>query len=245
MEDSIRYFIREFPEETLARLELWARDSNYHVRRLVSESTRPLLPWSGRLDLQSTDTLPLLDYLHADITRYVTRSVANHLNDIAKSQPDLVVRTLRTWHDLGRQEPKELQWMTRHALRTLVKQGHPEALALLGFKSDPLVNCSDLKIAHATLRRGETLEFSIDILALRDESIVVDYAIDFVKAGGKRSTKVYKAAKLNLKRDKTQRLVKRHKLHANATTYQLYPGEHLLTIQINGKAVAKKPFVLT
>ncbi len=90
MEDAMRSFIREYPDPTLKELTKWASHKNYHVRRLVSESTRPLLPWSGRLGLPVETMLPLLETLHADPdpTRYVTRSVANHLNDIAKTHPE-------------------------------------------------------------------------------------------------------------------------------------------------------------
>lgn len=245
MEDALRFFIRQYPHETLEELNRWAIDQNYHVRRLVSESTRPLLPWSGRINLTVEQTLPLLTILHTDKTRYVTRSVANHLNDIAKAEPDLVVRTLKNWHAQGLQTPNELDWMTRHALRTLVKQGHQGSLSLLGFNPIPKIQCGKLKISKTDLKPGDTLEFSIEILASRDEALVVDYAIDFVRSAGKRSTKVYKAAKLTLKKGESQTVTKKHKLHAEATTYQLYPGEHHLTIQINGQPVGTASFDLS
>lgn len=244
MEDSLRYFIRQHPRETVKELNRWAKDKNYHVRRLVSESTRPLLPWSGRIDLSTDVTLPLLDQLHADKTRYVTRSVANHLNDIAKTQPDLVVETLKRWRSQQRQHPEELNWMTRHALRTLIKQGHAASLSLLGFNTSPKIQCSDIRLSKSSLKMGDTLEFSLDIIAERDESLVVDYAIDFVKATGKRSVKVYKATKVTLKKGEQITVTKRHKLLAKATTYQLYPGKHHLTVQINGQPVGNQAFDL-
>lgn len=244
MEDSLRYFIRQHPQETLKELTEWCSDRNYHVRRLVSESTRPLLPWSGRIDLTPDITLPLLDRLHSDTTRYVTRSVANHLNDIAKSQPDLVVQTLKKWQDQQRQNSDELLWMTRHALRTLVKQGHADSLLLLGFSTTPKIHCGQLRLANRTLQMGDFLDFSLEITAEGDESLVIDYAIDFVKAGGKRSVKVYKATKLKIKTGDTLTVSKKHKLHAQATTYQLYPGEHHLTIQINGQPFGRVSFDL-
>ena len=49
MEYAIRAFINSMPEKTFDVLTQWAHDPNYHVRRLVSEGTRPLLPWSARL----------------------------------------------------------------------------------------------------------------------------------------------------------------------------------------------------
>lgn len=244
MEDAMRAFLRQFPKETLRQLARWVRDPNYHVRRLVSESTRPLLPWSGRIDLTPEQTLPLLDILHADPTRYVTRSVANHLNDLAKSHPELVIETLTRWHSKARQKPEELTWMTRHALRTLIKRGDADALKLLGFHPAPQVTVRQLRLASSRLKPGDTLEFSMEIQAKRDESLVLDYAIDFVKAGGKRSVKVYKGAKLHLQQGEKQTVSKKHKLHAHATTYQLYPGEHYLSIQINGEVVGTLSFMI-
>ncbi len=244
MEDSIRAFLREFPNQTLGELTKWTQDPNYHVRRLVSESTRPLLPWSGRIDLPVEVSIDLLDRLHADKTRYVTRSVANHLNDIAKSNPVLVVKTLEKWRDLSRQSAKELEWMTRHSLRTLIKKGEPGALKLLGFRSEPKISVGKLRLTQKRLVPGDTLEFSFDITAERDESLVIDYAIDFVKAAGKRSSKVFKAAKIDLKKGQTTKIRKRHKLLANATTFRLYGGEHFLSVQINGQVVAKIAFEL-
>ncbi|MBK9613686.1 hypothetical protein [Candidatus Amarobacter glycogenicus] len=66
-----------------------------------------------------------------DPAETVRRSVANHLNDITKDNPDLVLHTLQRWND--GQPSVETVWITRHALRSLVKAGHPEALALQGF----------------------------------------------------------------------------------------------------------------
>lgn len=242
MEDATRAFIREFPKETLRELTKWSSSKNYHVRRLVSESTRPLLPWSGRIDVSIETTLPLLEALHVDPTRYVTRSVANHLNDIAKNDPNRVVKLLESWRDQGRQQPAELQWMTRHALRTLIKRGHPRALRLLGYDPQPQIKVGPIELAKSTLLPDEALEFSVEVTALRAVELVVDYAIDFVKAGGKRSVKVYKATRVSLAQGETQSIRKTHKLHAAATTYRLYPGEHFLTIQCNGQPSATVSF---
>ena len=48
-EFSIRPFLIRHQDATLERLRGWARDPNAHVRRLVSEGTRPRLPWAPRL----------------------------------------------------------------------------------------------------------------------------------------------------------------------------------------------------
>ncbi|HMO13074.1 MAG TPA: hypothetical protein PKD64_08530 [Pirellulaceae bacterium] len=244
MEDAMRSFIRIFPSETLEELKRWSTDANYHVRRLVSESTRPSLPWSGKIGLAAEVTLPLLTQLHADKTRYVTRSVANHLNDIAKTHPDLAVDVLSNWHSTGKQEPGELMWMTRHALRTLIKRGHQRSLHLLGYNLAPKIQVGTIRLEQSQLRFGDTLCFSIDLVASRNESLLIDYEIEFVKANGRRTAKVFKAAKLKLEKGESATVSKRHKLVANATTFKLYPGEHRLSVQINGQPTPSVNFML-
>ena len=92
------------------------------------------------------------------------------------------------------------------------------------------------------IRPGTALEFSFELKALRSEALMVDYVIDFVKASGALSPKVYKIKQLKLEKGETSAVTKRHALRANATTYKLYPGTHYVTLQINGKQLKKLPF---
>ena len=244
MEDAIRSFINTHTDQTLAELEKWSVHRNYHVRRLVSEGTRPLLPWSGRLSIDVETPLPFLDALHADSTRYVTRSVANHLNDIAKLKPELVLTTLKRWKKLDQQNPSELTWMTKHALRTLIKQGNRKALTFLGFRSSPKIDVADFSMTSGRIKPGQAIDFSFTITASHDEALMIDYVIDFVKANGTLAPKVHKLKQLSLKKGESATLRKRHTLRANATTYTLYPGTHRVTLQINGKAFGTQQFEL-
>ena len=244
MEDAIRAFINAHPERTLKELERWSTDANYHVRRLVSEGTRPLLPWSGRLSIDPTTPVRLLDTLHADPTRYVTRSVANHLNDLSKHDARLVLETLKRWQLADRQTQAELRWMTNHALRTLVKRGHAETLQFLGFAPSPKIQLTDFRLQPKRVQAGQAFEFSFTIKAQRSEELVVDYVIDFVKAGGKRSPKVHKLKRLRLERGESAIIRKKHMLRADATTFTLYPGTHNVTIQINGQPFGQQSFEL-
>ncbi len=134
-EDAIRYFINAFPAETMTEIAKWARDDHYHVRRLASEGTRPKLPWSQKIVLKPGDAGYILDMLFFDRTRFVTRSVANHLNDISKTDPEFVLKKLAEWQALGQQSEKEMTYIVHHALRTLIKQGHEGAMAFLGFSA--------------------------------------------------------------------------------------------------------------
>ncbi len=243
MEGPVRAFLVSHQAETLALFEDWARDGSYHVRRLVSESTRPALPWAPRIHLPIDAALPLLDILHSDLTRYVTRSVANHLNDISKFDPDGVFERIRSWRELGLQRPEELEWMARHSLRTLIKRGNPTAMELLGYPSSPDVEAM-LTIATTVVRPGEALEFTVSITAGADVRLMVDYVIDFVKQSGRTSPRAFKLRRLSMGAGETEVLQKRHPLRADATTYTLYPGAHEVTILGNGKALTSGKFDL-
>ncbi len=94
---AIRPFIVAHPALCFATLERWVDDPSVHVRRLVSEGSRPRLPWGLQLKsliADPTPTLPLLEALQDDASEYVRRSVANHLNDIAKDHPQLIAQWL-------------------------------------------------------------------------------------------------------------------------------------------------------
>lgn len=199
-EFSIRVFIDRYPEATLARLKQWATDSNVHVRRLVSEGTRPRLPWAPRLRRFQEDPRPvieLLELLKDDPEEFVRRSVANNLNDIAKDHPDLVVEVCGRWLK-GASEGR--RWLVRHGLRTLVKQGNPKALTLLGFRRDSPVIVEQLAVVPKRARIGDkvTVEASIRNETSDTQPVLVDLRLHFVKANGSTSPKVFKGASFQL-----------------------------------------------
>ncbi len=233
-EDAIRAFINAFPEQTLGTLLIWAEDPNYHVRRLCSEGTRPTLPWSRKLKIPADAALPILAKLYADPTRYVTRSVANHLNDISKLAPDLTIATLRRWQAAGDQDAAEMTFIIRHATRTLIKKGHLGALALWGMSPDPRVSVTDFVLTTEVVV-GEALEFSFDLAAEESAELIIDYIVRFQGANGTLSgRKVFKLKQLSLTAGEPIRVTKRHPFRANMTTRQLYPGSHEIQLQING-----------
>ncbi|MEM6758384.1 MAG: hypothetical protein AAF601_02790 [Pseudomonadota bacterium] len=243
MEFYIRPFLDLWPDTTWARLERWARDDNYHVRRLVSEGTRPSLPWAGRIELAPGAAMPLLDSLHGDRTRYVTRSVANHLNDIAKTHPATVLSALQRWAAAQDQTAKELDWMARHSLRTLVKDGHAGAMAHLGYDAKAPVEVS-VTMDAPDARIGAALDFDVTLSAAARTPVIVDYRIRFARPGGRSGEKVFKLKTATLTAGAPLTLRKSHKLKAAATTFELHPGPHTLIIQVNGADRAEIPFAL-
>lgn len=241
MEFYIRPFLNHWPEMTLARLETWASDENYHVRRLVSEGTRPKLPWARKVELTLDQTLPLLDQLQGDGTRFVTRSVANHLNDIAKSDPDAVLDRLEGWQANGTQIPKEHVWMRRHALRTLIKDGHPGAMTMLGYARDAPVDVK-IEIVTPEITLGDAVEFVVTVQGDSAVPVLIDYRLRFARPGGKQAEKVFKLKVGQVVPGTPLVIRKVHKLKANATTFALYPGAHGLVVQVNGMDRAEAAF---
>ena len=242
MEWAIRPFLNRWPAEVLARMGAWAGHSSYHVRRLVSEGTRPRLPWGEAVGLQLTEPLPLLDRLYGDGTRYVTRSVANHLNDIAKKDPELVMDRLESWRAAGQQKRKELDWMTSHALRGLVKAGHPRAMAMLGYDPDLEISV-EVVLKTENVRIGDALEFAANLSGADGAPVLVDYVLHFQRPGGKVSAKVFKLKQAEISRN-LLKIEKRHKLKGDATTFKLVPGPHRIELMVNGKVRAEAVFEL-
>ncbi len=241
MEWAIRPFLNQHPGLVMARMQAWCGHSSYHVRRLVSEGTRPKLPWGQAVGLATDQPVTLLDQLHADPTRYVTRSVANHLNDISKTDPDLVLACLDRWAEAQKQQKGELRWMTSHALRGLIKSGHPGAMKALGY--DPNAKITATLSITGDARIGEALEFETTLAGSGDQPVLVDYIIHFQRPGGSVSPKVHKLKQAALK-DGRLTLSKKHKLKGNATTFKLIPGAHVLEVQVNGVVRAEVSFDL-
>lgn len=243
MEWAIRPFLNQWPELVMARLAKWAVHENYHVRRLVSEGTRPRLPWGQGIGLTLAEPMHLLDRLHADRARFVTRSVANHLNDISKKEPDMVMDRLVSWRQASRQSKVELDWMTRHALRGLIKDGHPRAMVLLGYDPNVEITCS-IDVATKTVHVDERLELICQIETQQETAILVDYIMWFRKSDGSQKPKVFKLKQSVARKNEPFSISKMHHMKGNATTFRLYPGAHAVELQVNGIVRARCEFEL-
>lgn len=244
-EDAIRPFIRKYPEQTFVNLYKWATNENVHVRRLVSEGTRPRLPWSSVLREFIVNPIPILDLLEElkeDSERYVRRSVANNLNDIAKDHPQLVIETLKKWKPIHN---KGTQWIISHASRTLLKKGLPEALELLGYPTDVKISLENFKTNKDACEMGDTIEFSFDVASKAEvsQNLMVDFIVHYMKVNGKTAPKVFKLSKKKLRAE--EKLSFKKKLSFKPiSTRKYYSGLHGIEIQINGKCCGKVKFEL-
>ena len=236
-EGPVRPFIERYPDLTMGFVREWARDADDHVRRLASETTRPRLPWATRLDRFVRDPSPvieLLDVLRDDPSEYVRRSVANNLNDISKDHPELAVATARGWLNAGGEHVQEA---VRHGLRTLVKKGDPDALALLGYERSAPVRLDEFVVTPPQVAIGGEVALSFTLVAEGGPTpVVVDYLVYHAGARGARGAKVFKLTTRTLEPGKPQRIRRRH-VFREVTVRHLYPGSHRIEVQVNGRVL--------
>lgn len=242
-EFAIRPFLERWPEEAWARVEAWTAHPSLHVRRLASEGTRPRLPWGQQLTDSVADPargLAVLDRLVDDPERYVQRSVANHLGDVAKDHPERAVAVARRW--LAEREDRI--WVVRHGLRHPVKQGHRGALEVLGFGPPQVAVDGPLQVSPR-VELGDALQLELTLVSTADrpQRLVIDTGVHFRKKRGELRPKVFKwttrelapGARVTLARALSLRPVsiRRH-----------YPGTQRVDVRVNGEVVAEADFEL-
>jgi 3-methyladenine DNA glycosylase AlkC len=245
-EYAIRPFLQQHPERALQQLALWTQDPNEHVRRLVSEGSRPRLPWAPRLPAFQRDPRPVLDLLERlkdDPSLYVRRSVANCLNDIGKDHPQVLIDTARRWLVDAR---AEREWIVRHALRWAIKQGDAGALDVLGFGDEAQVRIDETGIVPGSAPIGGAVQvmFVLHNADTRRQELLVDLKVHYVKANGSTSAKVFKLKSLQLGVHDATRLQKKISL-VDLTTRRHYPGRHRVEALVNGQAIAIGSFTVT
>ncbi|WPB57267.1 DNA alkylation repair protein [Xylophilus sp. GOD-11R] len=243
-EFAIRAFLQRDPHAVLATMRRWAADPDEHVRRLASEGCRPRLPWASHLPVLMADpglAEPILQALRADPSPYVRKSVANHLNDIAKVHPDWVMARIEAWplHDAA------CAWIARHALRTLIKRGDRRALTIVGAGAAPRVDVLRFEVAPGLLTLGENLSLTLELRSVTDtaQTLMVDYAIHYVKAAGHASPKVFKWKMLDLAAGHGVTLSKRQMVR-DFSTRTHHPGRHVVEVMVNGERLAESFFDL-
>ena len=237
-EFAVRRFLLADQKRFLEVATQWSQSNDEHIRRLASEGTRPRLPWGQMIPSLIADprpVLPILDALLEDDALYVRKSVANHLNDIAKTHPELVIERLER---LGTHPHTD--WILRHASRTLLKQGHRDVLKAFGLVTRGTVTVDELTVTP-TLAIGGELAFSFHVTTTEPQVLRIEYVIDYVKKRG-TSQKVFRISERQMTGRET--FAKRQSFR-NLTTRVHYPGTHQLTILINGEAYATTEFDVT
>jgi 3-methyladenine DNA glycosylase AlkC len=231
-EFAVRAFILQDEKRMMKQMLQWAKSDNHHVRRLATEGCRPRLPWAIALPAFKKNPQPVLKILKnlmQDDSEYVRRSVANNLNDISKDNPEIVLQWAEKW--LG--DNKETDRLIKHACRSLLKQGDVRALSLFGFSDTRHIKLKKFAV-QAEVPLGEKLHFSF---LLKSQSVHlgpcrIEFAIDFMKANGKQSRKIFKIAEGDYAEKEKQ--ISRYFSFKKISTRKYYTGAHRLTIVVNG-----------
>ena len=242
-EFSVRPFIDAHYDFTMDCFRTWTMDPDEHVRRLVSEGTRPRLPWGKRLHRfidDPSDALALLNLLMDDDSLYVRRSVANHLNDIAKDHPDLVLESARRWSTTTTQG----DFVVRHGLRTLIKRGDPGALAILGFDYDAPIEISDFDCSPSTIAIGESITIGFTLLAATETRAAIDYVIHYQGARGQKAGKVFKLTVRDLPAGQPVHFTREHRFE-HISIRRIHPGPHRIEVHVNGRVLCGTDVMVT
>ncbi|MBM9499976.1 DNA alkylation repair protein [Leptospira sp. 201903071] len=241
-EFSIRPFLIRHPELTWAKMSEWSLHSDPNVRRLSSEGSRPRLPWGMGVPGLKKDpqrTISILQNLKDDPDEVVRRSVANHLNDISKDHPDLVLEIAESW--VG--ATKERDALLKHALRGLLKNGNQKALKIFGFGSKVNAKILNLKLKSKKVKIGGELLFSFTAVLEEKKKMKlrIEYKIEYAKASGKTSKKVFQVEERFFDSKKSVEYERKQSFKQMTTRVHI-PGKHSLEIHINGEAKAKVDF---
>ncbi|WP_204078105.1 DNA alkylation repair protein [Planotetraspora phitsanulokensis] len=236
-EFAVRPYLDHYRDDALKIMHGWAGSADEHLRRLASEGSRPRLPWGSRVRwlMSPGPTLPILDLLRDDPSEYVRRSVANHVNDLAKDHPEVAVGLLGRWRTEG---GSHVERVVRHAVRGLIRAGHPEALSLMGAVPGSGA-VESLALDGPEVAVGGRLPFTVTVRADAPGPVVLKYA---VRRDGSR--RVFHLGE-RVATDPGQRftITKSHSFRP-VTTRTEPPGPRVLEIVVNGAVRASAGFTL-
>lgn len=240
-EFAVRPFLISDPKRMIVQMLEWSKSNNEHVRRLASEGCRPRLPWGQALPMFKADPTPVisvLEQIKEDPSIYVRKSVANNLNDISKDNPSVLLAIINRWQGIS----DNTEWILRRASRTLIRKAQPEVMKLFGYEEiteNSIIKNASLSVDSTELKIGDSCSFNYKLSIREGEPVYIqiEYGIDFVKARGNTSRKLF------LISDKTVgggEIIKGTKVHRwkDLTTRRHYPGDHKIVLLVNGYEVA-------
>ncbi len=242
-EYAIRPFLAQDPDRAVECMREWAEDENDQVRRLASEGCRPRLPWGMALPAFKDDPGPILsilEILKADGSESVRKSVANNLNDISKDHPELVLDICERWYG----DNENTDWIVKHACRGLLKAGNKRAMRLFGFADPKHIKVENLTLDKETLLIGEDQRFTFELRVDTEEprEVRLEFAVLYATPRGKPSRKVFQLKEATF--DPGLHAISKKRTFADQSTRKHYPGEHHISIIVNGVEMAHAAFEL-
>jgi len=232
-EFAVRPFLAKYPVQMMQQMEKWSAHESHQVRRLACEGSRPRLPWAMAVPILKKVpgmTLSILENLRNDPSEWVRKSVANHLNDISKDYPEIVITLAASWKGLS----KETDAIIKHGCRSLLKQGHPEILAHYGLESTQ-IELINFEILSRAIVIGDNIEFTLTVKNTSPavQKIRLEYAVYYKRLNGQSSKKVFKISERDYQANESA-VINRKQSFKIITTRKFYPGQHQISIILNG-----------
>ena len=243
-EFAVRPFIIKYPELMIPQMKKWSKHTEATVRRLATEGCRPRLPWAMAIPFLKENPkpiLPILEHLKNDISESVRRSVANNLNDISKDNPKIVLYLAKKWNG----QSVEIDWLVKHACRTLLKQGSSEVMQLFGFGSVNQIAIQNFQVNTPTVKIGDALEFEFDLKNKAKQSLKLrlEYGLYYQKANRTLAKKVFKISEKEYSENSNTKITRKQSFKI-ITTRKFHLGKHQVSIIINGQEFSSLDFEL-
>lgn len=243
-EFGIRPFLIKYPKKGIQQMKKWSSHKHPMVRRLSTEGCRPRLPWAMAIPFLKKDPspiIPILEKLKNDSSESVRRSVANNLNDISKDKPEVVIDLAKKWFGKN----KELDWVVKHACRTLLKQGNQEVMELFGFGDVKKIKIRSFEIHTPKVKIGDSLEFSFKLIntSAKPSKLRLEYGLYYKKQNGSLSKKVFKISE-KVYSEKSTTTINRKQSFRIITTRKYHKGLHQVSIVLNGNELDAYDFEL-
>jgi len=224
-------------KNVLPQIQGWIRDDDPAVRRVVTEALRSRGVMLAHINELKEDPAPLkkiLAPLLDDDSDYVQKSVANNLNDISKDNPEIILEWTKEWNTPN--ATKQRHWILARALRTLIEEGHPAALKLLGYGTNSNLKATWQDNTPRRIKINQFLPCDLEIvnLAKTEASIVALLSMDEPGKGKARRKSAYQIWKGKIKAGETKNVSR--KIHfVDKNSRPRVAGAYGVSVMINGK----------
>lgn len=240
----VRYFLNAYPEKMVQQMQDWTTHPHLYVRRLASEGMRTKLPWAIKvlhLNQNPKEIFWVLEKLVADEAEWVRKSVSNSLNDLSKDFPEDTIAFTKRWLN----HSKEVNQLLKHGNRTLLKAGNMEVMNLFGFANDIRFTLHKFELTEQKIQIGGELsfDFALELDASQETTLRLEYRMYFLRANDTHYAKTFKIKEQSISQKTTVEVQKRHNFKI-ITTRKYYPGEHFVSLIVNGKELEKNAFII-
>jgi 3-methyladenine DNA glycosylase AlkC len=226
----------------LPLVKAWTWDPQPAIRRLVIESFRPRGVMLAHIVELKQDPSPLREILEPlldDGSDYVRKAVANNLNDVSRDNPEVVLNWAGEWNTPDASE--ERRWSLARALRTLVSEGEPAALRILGYALPSVLDVIWKDTTPATVEINQLLPFAFRVSNRSETSALVLLLLVMDAPGKGRSRRTSRYHLWKGRVEPGQTVSASRKIHfVDKSTQRKEPGAYRLIVTVNGEVLEER-----